>query len=78
MAQIAIVLLLLIQWPLEAFAGLFGPSAGEEAAMIVAVTFGIPALVIMVALYLRAKVKLAEKKTTSSLDSQNLRFDIFL
>lgn len=78
MAQIAIVVLLLIQWPSDAFAGLFGPSAGEEAAMIVGVIFGIPALVMMVALYLRAKVKLAEKRTATSLTSQNLRFDIFL
>jgi len=64
--------------PLEAVAGLFGPSAGEEGAMIFAVIFGIPALVVVVSLYLRARVKLAEQRTRPSLASETSRFDIFL
>jgi hypothetical protein len=77
-APVSTVLVLLILLPLEAAAGLFGPSAGETAAMIVALVFGIPALVGIVALLIRARVKVAELKTRSSKASQDSRYDIFL
>ncbi len=75
-----LLLILVILYPVEAVAGLFGPSAGEEAAMIVGVVFGVPALVVVVvvALFFRHRAKLAEMRVRSFLVSETSRFDIFL
>ncbi|MEN8259129.1 MAG: hypothetical protein ABFS02_00840 [Pseudomonadota bacterium] len=80
MNQKVFLVLTFIVLPSNVVAGLFGPSAGEEFAMIMAVILGIPALALLLAigLYLRAKVKLAEQKARSFEAGNKFRFDVFL
>lgn len=77
MPQFPLVLMALLA-SADAVAGLFGPSAGEEAAMILLVIFGSVALVAICAFYFVAKVRISTRRAGTAYPSGAPRFDIFL
>lgn len=57
---------------------LFGPSAGEEGAMIVALILGIPAIVIAIRLWTRSRVLIASEARRLRPREENARYDVFV